>query len=67
MKVNIAGLRQNVDYLKSLDFNYMMRIDNDGGAPPTLNIPLATTRDVHMGDVVATDADAKTDKELVVA
>lgn len=43
-KPNIAGLHQDINYLKSVDFNDIIRMAYDGDAPRTSKIPPATTR-----------------------
>lgn len=39
MKVVIIGLQHDLDYVKFVDFNDLMWMDDDGGAPATSNIP----------------------------
>lgn len=46
MKVDFANLQKYVDYLKSIDFKDLIRMDNAGGSPTILEIPLDTSRDV---------------------
>ena len=42
-------------------------MDDDRGAPTATEIPLDTIGNVHIGDAVATDADAQTNEKLVSA
>uniref|UniRef100_M1DBB2 Polyprotein protein n=1 Tax=Solanum tuberosum TaxID=4113 RepID=M1DBB2_SOLTU len=49
---DVAGLRRDVDYLKCVDFNDLMRTTEDRDSP---------------GEAAAADADAETDEELTTA
>uniref|UniRef100_M1DTH3 Integrase core domain containing protein n=1 Tax=Solanum tuberosum TaxID=4113 RepID=M1DTH3_SOLTU len=52
LQADVAGLRRDVDYLKSVDFNDLMRTTEDRDAP---------------GEAAVADADAETDEELTAA
>uniref|UniRef100_M1DQR7 Polyprotein protein n=1 Tax=Solanum tuberosum TaxID=4113 RepID=M1DQR7_SOLTU len=52
LQADVASLRRDVDYLKSIDFNDLMIATEDRDAP---------------GEAAAADADAETDEELTAA
>lgn len=57
LKANIAGLRQDVSYQRFINFNDLMRMDEDRGSATTSEIPLDTTGDVKMGEIVDRSSD----------
>ncbi|XP_049353573.1 uncharacterized protein LOC125818091 [Solanum verrucosum] len=65
LKVEVADLRKDVDYLKSTDFTSLLEATDDMDALATSEIPPATTRDVHRDDIVVDESEAETDEELI--
>lgn len=41
IKVDIANLRKDIDYLKSVHFNILMNLADDGGSPIMLETSIA--------------------------
>ncbi|XP_049406247.1 uncharacterized protein LOC125869885 [Solanum stenotomum] len=68
LKVNVSELRKEVNQLKSTDFTPLfgtVEIHNDLSAeiPACVEVPLATTKDDIMQDVVAAEYEAETNEE----
>ncbi|KAG5594657.1 hypothetical protein H5410_035889 [Solanum commersonii] len=63
LKVEVADLRKDVDYLKSTDFISLFEAVETQGVPRSSMIPPATTGDVPMEDVSAVESEAETNEE----
>ncbi|KAG5629740.1 hypothetical protein H5410_001457, partial [Solanum commersonii] len=63
LKVEVANLRKDVDYLKSTNFTSLLEAADDMDAPTSFEIPPTTTEDMPMDDVAATESKAETDEE----
>lgn len=66
LKVDVADLQKNGNYLKIIDFNDLMKVIDNGYAPSTSEIPPATTGDVQIGDTTDIASNTETDKVLIV-
>ncbi|XP_049352798.1 uncharacterized protein LOC125817303 [Solanum verrucosum] len=67
LKPEVSDLRKDVDYLKSTDFTSLFESAQDQDAPASSEMPLATTRNVPMDDVVADELEAEMDEEQLDA
>ncbi|KAG5586401.1 hypothetical protein H5410_046835 [Solanum commersonii] len=65
LKVKVAELKKDVDYLKSTDFNLFIGVADDLDAPQTSEMPLATTGDVLMDEITNDESNAKIDEEQI--
>ncbi|XP_049364342.1 uncharacterized protein LOC125829122 [Solanum verrucosum] len=65
LKAEVADLRKDVDYLKTIDFGSLIEREDDLDVPETSGIPLATTRYVQRGGTTDDDSDVGTDEELL--
>ncbi|KAG5576214.1 hypothetical protein H5410_056348 [Solanum commersonii] len=65
LKAEVANLRKDVDYLKSIDFTSLLEVANDMDAPATSEIPSATIGDIHRDDIAVDELKAVTDKEHI--
>ncbi|XP_049359164.1 uncharacterized protein LOC125823827 [Solanum verrucosum] len=63
LKAEVADLRKDVDYLKSMDFNSLIGAANDEDTLETSMIPPATTEDLQGDGIADEESDAETDKE----
>uniref|UniRef100_M1DA35 Polyprotein protein n=1 Tax=Solanum tuberosum TaxID=4113 RepID=M1DA35_SOLTU len=52
-----------MDYLKSTDFTSLLEAAEDQDAPASFEMLPATTRDVHMNDVVADESEEEMDED----
>ena len=65
MRVEVANLRKDVDYLKSTDFTSLLEAADDVDSPETSEIPPATTGDKHRDEVAVNESEAETKEELI--
>lgn len=50
IKDKVAYLRKDIEYLKSTDFSSLLEVADDLVCPEKLDIPPATTGDIHKGE-----------------
>ncbi|KAG5585181.1 hypothetical protein H5410_045615 [Solanum commersonii] len=65
LKVEVADLRKDVDYLKSTNFTSLLVAADDVDSRETSVIPPATTGDVHSHGTIVDESEAETDEEQI--
>ncbi|KAG5628684.1 hypothetical protein H5410_000401 [Solanum commersonii] len=65
LKVKVAYLRKDIDYLKSIDFTSLLEVAADVDAPETLEIPLSNTGDVHRDNMAVDESEEDIGEELI--
>ncbi|KAG5631886.1 hypothetical protein H5410_003603 [Solanum commersonii] len=65
LRAEVADLRKDVDYLKSIDFTTLFKATETEDAPATSDIPSITTGDVQMDDIATDESEAETDEEQI--
>lgn len=63
LKLEVADLRMDMDYLKSTNFTSLFEAAETKGVPGSSKMPSITTRDVPMEDVADDVSEAETDEE----
>ncbi|KAG5571762.1 hypothetical protein H5410_061528 [Solanum commersonii] len=65
LKVKVADLKKDVDYLKSTDFTSLLEAANDVEAQPSSEIPPITIENVSRDDVEVDGSESKIDEEQI--
>ncbi|KAK4716547.1 hypothetical protein R3W88_014885 [Solanum pinnatisectum] len=65
LKVEVADLKKDVDYLKSTDFTSLLEVADNMDAPASSEIPPFTTGDVPVDDMAADESKIETDEEQI--
>ncbi|KAG5619769.1 hypothetical protein H5410_004987 [Solanum commersonii] len=65
LKAEVANMIKDIDYLKSTDFNSLLKAANDVNAQHSSEIPPITTKNMSRDDVVVHESEIETDEEQI--